>query len=82
MYIVQSVKLEVEGNIVEVFDAHATDVRRIYNKHGNDTGNQMLTCPKKRSAITRTAKTTLAIPFEVINARFTLLRSFGFTSEC
>ena len=28
------------------------------------------------------AKTTLAIPLVVIKAKFTLLKSFGFTSRC
>ena len=35
-----------------------------------------------RDAITNKAKTTEAIPFAVIKARFTLLRSSGFTIEC
>src|SRR5207253_962819 len=37
---------------------------------------------KNKSAITNAANTTLAIPFVVINAMFTLRRSLGFTIEC
>ena len=37
---------------------------------------------KYRSVITNTANTTDAMPFAVMKARFTRLRSLGFTTEC
>ncbi len=37
---------------------------------------------RKRSAITNKEKVTDAMPLVVKNARFTRLRSFGFTMEC
>ena len=47
----------------------------------NHLNNPPALC-KTKSAITNTANTTLAMPLAVINARFTLLKSVGFTTEC